>query len=138
VAVLTRIAASCLALGLAACATGDAQWRREAAQTEVYWVGAGDHQCSPPAPYTSLKACLLHDAAYELARRARSCMPWLDEGTRRAFTSEQARAVADAELMAKMLHDGQPELLAGLYYRFVRLGGWYSWHFGREDCEAAR
>ena len=133
-AAITRIVSSLGLLLVLGCAPGNAQWRREAALTEVVWIGAGDEKCSPPAPYPSLRACLPHDSAYELARRARQCMPWLDDAERAALTSEQARAIADTNLMSAMLYDGQPGFWAGTYYRFTRWFGWYSWHFGKEDC----
>ena len=109
--------AALLALG---CATGNADWRRESYDTTVEWVGAGDGRCSDPAPFTSIRACLLHDAAYEIARRH----PESAE-----LSSEQARLVADLHLAAQMAADGWPEIWVWIYYHAVRLGGWWSFHF---------
>jgi len=115
----------CLATG---CALGSPGWR-EASQARVEWIGAGDGRCSDPAPYTSLDACLSHDAAYELARRSR-CPGWDP-----IYGTEQSRFVADSGLLNQMAQDGTPEFWAAMYYIGVRLAGWPTWHFSKETCE---
>jgi hypothetical protein len=106
------------------CATGNSDWRVEAVGTTVLLRDAGDGRCSPPAPFTSLRACMIHDAAYELARVSR-CEGLGDD----SLHSEQARLVADLVLAQQMAADGWPELWVGVYYRAVRLGSWWTWHF---------
>jgi hypothetical protein len=121
---MARQSVALLALLLGGCALGNAQWREESYQTTVWLRGAGDGQCSDPAPYTSIRACLLHDAAYSVARRQR-CADLGDPG----LASEQSRLIADLTLAQQMAMDGYPEAIVGLYYRSVRLGAWWTWHF---------
>jgi hypothetical protein len=113
----------CFAAGLC-CAPGNRDWRRESYETTVALRGAGDERCSDPAPWTSLRACLNHDAAYELARRTRCA------GGDSDYSSAQSRFVADATLLATLAADGYPEYIATGYYLAVRVGGWWPWRFG--------
>lgn len=129
---LTRGGATPLAASLLlACAFGNAEWRElsHQNQAEVRWAQAGDQRCSDPAPFVSIRACLVHDAGYELARRIRC-----GKGTPnlKDEASEQARLVADYHLAAQMAADGYPEFLIETYRIAVRLGGWKPWYFG--DC----
>ena len=122
-ALLALVAA--LAVG---CATGNAEWRRDSYDDTLIWVGAGDGQCSDPAPFTSLRACLLHDAGYELGRRSRCRED--SEG----YGSEQARLVADLVLAQQLAQDGYPEFWVMTYFWAVRLGAWPSWY---RACEVS-
>lgn len=120
-----RIAAlGALALALGSCAFGDATWRRDSYLTTVAMRDAGDGRCSDPAPWTSWRACLNHDLAYEAARRSR-CRGVDDP----VLTSEQARLVADLGLAQQLAQDGYGELWITGYYLAVRWGGWWGWHF---------
>lgn len=109
------------------CAFGNAEWRRESHRVEVRLDGAGDARCSEPAPWPNFEACLVHDAPYELARRARC-----DGNGDPVLVSEQARLVADYTLAAQMAADGYGELWIEGYLRAVRWGGWWAWHV--TDC----
>ena len=124
-----RVWAALLAcLVLAGCAMGNRDWRRASYRTTVELRDAGDGRCSDPAPYTSLRACLIHDAPYQLARDYRCKQLGSPEQT-----SEQARLIADYQLAAQMAYDGYPEWQVRAYFEAVRLGGWVSWHYG--GCE---
>jgi hypothetical protein len=120
-----RLAIVALVAVLAACATGNADWRRES-----YLYGhlelqhAGDGRCSDPAPYTSIRACLVHDAAYEMARRFRCTDDPL------GYSSAQSRLIADLLLAANMAQDGYPQWWVATYYYAVRVGGIWPWYFG--------
>lgn len=118
------------------CALGNAEWRRQANTWEpIIPYTAGDARCSPPAPYTGVRACLAHDGAYELAREYRSGCREVPVGdSADQYTSEQIRAVRDFELAADMLRDGEPEFWAWVYLIGVRWGGWYSWYLKEETC----
>ena len=121
-----RLALLAVALAtLVACATGNADWRRESYRTTVELRDAGDGRCSDPAPFTSLRACLIHDAAYETARRIR-CE---DREDLDALASEQSRLAADYQLAAQMALDGYPEWWVEVYRVAVRVGGVWSWHW---------
>ncbi len=105
------------------CATGNRDWRRASYDTTVALRHAGDGRCSDPAPFVSFRVCLIHDAAYELARRARCT------GHELALASEQARLAADLDLARGMAADGYPEWWVVVYFAAVRLGAWPTWHF---------
>lgn len=121
----TLVATALLVATVAGCAFGQAEWRRESYDTTVVLRGAGDARCSDPAPWTSFRACLVHDAAYELARRERCAGRDAPE-----HTSEQARLAADLALAHQLALDGYGELWVTVYYLAVRWGGWAPWHVG--------
>lgn len=125
-----RAALVIVALALSACSFGNAQWRRDSYDTTVELHDAGDQRCSDPAPWTSFRACLGHDAAYQVARNYR-CRG--DHDAR--YTSEAARFAADLTLAQQMALDGYGELWTMLYLYAVRWGGWVPWYFG--ECPSA-
>ena len=110
-------------------APGNYEDRARSYNTTVELRGAGDEQCSNPAPFISFRACLVHDAAYELARKTR-CREGDDPFN---YTTEQARFIADLNLAYTMAQDGYPEWWTATYFIAVRLGGWWPWYFG--DCK---
>lgn len=112
---------------LTGCAMGNREWRRESYGIVVESPGAGDEQCSPPAPWTLFPACKVHDLAYEYARHVRC------EGGDPVEYSQQARLVADSGLLWSLAQDGYGDLIATPYYIAVRAFGWWPWRF--EGCK---
>jgi len=122
-----RGAAALFVLLISGCAFGSAQLREDSYRNTVLWARAGDGECSDPAPYTSIRACLIHDAAYALGRMYRC----IDDPE--GYGTEQSRLVADYGLAQQMALDGYPEGIIELYFRAVRIGAWPSWYL--RTCE---